>query len=169
MSKPASQQEEESQSEDEASEEEEDDMSLEEGDDSGDNEDDGVDSEDDEDDDDDDDDDDDADDDDDEDGDVEKDKSGKMYINTFICNSVIALILPAVFICSSKENCEEKFAIRCERGQNGFYQVCDSLQYSALHCQTVCFPHVIAPFSLDLIKWNFCIFNSWYCRKDCRQ
>lgn len=116
-------------------------MSLEEGDDSGDDEDDGKDSEDDSADDDDDDDEeddddnnDDADDDDDEEGDVEKDKIGKIDINIFLCDSVKELILPAVFICSSKENCKEKFAIRCERGQNGFHQVCDSMQYSALQC-----------------------------------
>lgn len=146
LSKPATQQEKELQLEDETSDEEEDDMSLEEGDDS------------DEDDDDDDDVDNDADDDDnsyDVDGDVEKDKSGKTYINIFIYNSVKPLILPAAFICSSKENCEENLTIRCERGQNSFHQVCDSFQYSTLPCQTVCFPHVITPSWLELIKWIF--------------
>lgn len=147
MSKPATQQKNELQSEDEGSNEEEDDMSLEEGEDNDDDEDDDKDSEDDDHDDDDVDDDSDDDDDDDdsseEDSDVDKDKSGKMYMNIFTCNSVKPLVLPAAFICSSKENWEEKFAIRCEWGQNNFYQVCDSFQHSTLLSHTVCFPHVI--------------------------
>lgn len=161
LSKPATQQKKELQSEDEGSSEEDDDMSREEGDD--DDEDDDKDSEDDDDDDDDlDDDNDDADDDDDsdeEDSDVEKDKSGKMYMNIFTYNSVKPLILPAAFICSSKENCEEKFAIRCERGQNSFHQVCDSFQHSTLLSPTVCFPHVIKTILVRIDKVYYSVLS----------
>lgn len=33
------------------------------------------------------------------------------------------------FICSSKEDCEKRFAIGCERGQNHFHQVCGLFKY----------------------------------------
>lgn len=161
LSKPAAQQKKELQSEDEGSTEEEDDVSLEEGEDNDDDEDDDKDSEDD-DDDDDLDDDSDEEDSDEEDSDEEKDKSGKIYMNIFTYNSVKPLILPAAFICSSKENWGEIFAIRCERGQNSFHQVCDSLQHSTRLCQTVCFPRVFKTILVRIDEVYFSVLSFFF-------